>query len=205
MISTSLKSLDEIRTGSLISLPRHITARAWIEAWSSACVGRPLRRPRAATFWNSSQLVVPAVADLDHARRRQRLCADQVALPRRRPDLRPAAVRLLHPLPGGAPAHGASRSAISASPAPSAGWSWSTSSTALPSPRSSSATSTSACPTSSSRRPRSTAPASSASSGASSCRCRRPSSWSRVIWQFTQIWNDFLFGVAFTGRRHAAR
>jgi glucose/mannose transport system permease protein len=26
-----------------------------------------------------------------------------------------------------------------------------------------------------------------------------------VIWQFTQIWNDFLFGVAFIHRRSAAR
>ena len=30
MISTSLKSLDEIRTGSLISLPKSITTEAWV-------------------------------------------------------------------------------------------------------------------------------------------------------------------------------
>ena len=35
-------------------------------------------------FWNSIKMVVPAVADLDAARRAQRLRADQVALPRRR-------------------------------------------------------------------------------------------------------------------------
>ena len=37
MVMTSIKSLDEIRTGDLISLPREVTFEAWRTAWSSAC------------------------------------------------------------------------------------------------------------------------------------------------------------------------
>ena len=36
MITTSLKSLEEIKTGSLVSLPRDITIDAWSVAWSKA-------------------------------------------------------------------------------------------------------------------------------------------------------------------------
>ena len=36
MITTSLKSLEEIRTGSLVALPRNITFEAWGPAWASA-------------------------------------------------------------------------------------------------------------------------------------------------------------------------
>ena len=36
MVTTSLKSLEEIRTGSLLALPRDITFQPWAEAWSSA-------------------------------------------------------------------------------------------------------------------------------------------------------------------------
>jgi glucose/mannose transport system permease protein len=39
MVSTSLKSLDEIRRSSLLSLPQAITFEAWAKAWASACVG----------------------------------------------------------------------------------------------------------------------------------------------------------------------
>ena len=39
MLTTSLKSLEEIRTGSLLALPREITFAPWAEAWSSACAG----------------------------------------------------------------------------------------------------------------------------------------------------------------------
>ena len=37
MLTTSLKSLDEIRTGDLISLPRELTLDAWRTAWSGRC------------------------------------------------------------------------------------------------------------------------------------------------------------------------
>lgn len=60
MVSTSLKSLAEIRTGSLISLPREVTFDAWAKAWSSACVG--VRCNGVEPYmWNSVLMVVPAV------------------------------------------------------------------------------------------------------------------------------------------------
>jgi len=61
MITTSLKSLDEIRTGSLVALPREITFEPWATAWSSACTGIQCEGLRPY-FWNSVLLVVPAVA-----------------------------------------------------------------------------------------------------------------------------------------------
>ncbi len=61
MISTSLKSLAEIRTGSFIALPREVTFDAWGKAWNSACVG--VRCNGLAPYmWNSVAMVVPAVA-----------------------------------------------------------------------------------------------------------------------------------------------
>jgi glucose/mannose transport system permease protein len=61
MVTTSLKSLEEIRTGSLVALPREITLDAWINAWSGACIGIQCEGLRPY-FWNSILLVVPAVA-----------------------------------------------------------------------------------------------------------------------------------------------
>ena len=60
MITTSLKNLEEIRTGSLMSLPREITLTAWSTAWSSACTGIQCEGLRPY-FWNSVLLAVPAV------------------------------------------------------------------------------------------------------------------------------------------------
>jgi glucose/mannose transport system permease protein len=60
MITTSLKSLEEIRTGSLLSLPRNITFDAWSTAWSKACTGIQCEGLRPY-FWNSILLSVPAV------------------------------------------------------------------------------------------------------------------------------------------------
>jgi|TARA_B100002019_G_scaffold87378_1_gene75736 glucose/mannose transport system permease protein len=60
MITTSLKSLEEIRTGSLIDLPREITFDAWKTAWSSACTGIQCEGLKPF-FWNSVLLAVPAV------------------------------------------------------------------------------------------------------------------------------------------------
>lgn len=60
MVSTSLKSLTEIRTGSFIALPREVTFDAWGKAWNSACVG--VRCNGLAPYiWNSVMMVVPAV------------------------------------------------------------------------------------------------------------------------------------------------
>jgi glucose/mannose transport system permease protein len=60
MVTTSLKSLDEIRTGSLVALPREVTFDAWKTAWSSACTGIQCEGLQPY-FWNSVLLAVPAV------------------------------------------------------------------------------------------------------------------------------------------------
>ena len=60
MVTTSLKSLDEIRSGSLVALPRDITFEAWRTAWSGACTGIQCEVLRPY-FWNSVLLAVPAV------------------------------------------------------------------------------------------------------------------------------------------------
>ncbi len=56
MVVTSLKSLDEIRTGSLLGIPKEFDFSAWKTAWSGVqCEGlRPY-------FWNSVLIAVPAV------------------------------------------------------------------------------------------------------------------------------------------------
>jgi glucose/mannose transport system permease protein len=60
MVTTSLKSLEEIRTGSLVALPREVTFEAWRTAWASACTGIQCEGLRPY-FWNSVQLAIPAV------------------------------------------------------------------------------------------------------------------------------------------------
>ncbi|MTI01290.1 carbohydrate ABC transporter permease [Roseibium sp. RKSG952] len=61
MLTTSLKSLEEIRTGSLMSLPREVSLDAWKTAWSGACTGIQCEGLRPY-FWNSVLIAVPAVA-----------------------------------------------------------------------------------------------------------------------------------------------
>ncbi|EBA01886.1 Binding-protein-dependent transport systems inner membrane component [Rhodobacterales bacterium HTCC2150] len=61
MLTTSLKSLDEIRTGDLISLPREVTLDAWRTAWSGACTGIQCEGMRPY-FWNSMLIAIPGVA-----------------------------------------------------------------------------------------------------------------------------------------------
>lgn len=61
MVVTSLKSLAEIRSGSLLSLPRKIELTSWATAWGSACIGVSCDGLKPY-FWNSILLAVPAVA-----------------------------------------------------------------------------------------------------------------------------------------------
>lgn len=61
MLTTSLKSLEEIRTGDLIALPREVTFAAWGTAWSEACTGIQCEGVRPF-FWNSVLIALPAVA-----------------------------------------------------------------------------------------------------------------------------------------------
>jgi len=60
MLSTSVKTLDDIRGGNLIALPAEITFEAWAKAWSGACTGVNCSGLKG-NFWNSVSFVVPAV------------------------------------------------------------------------------------------------------------------------------------------------
>lgn len=60
MIFTSLKSMDDIRTGNLISLPGEISFDAWKSAWDSACIGVTCEGIKGY-FWNSIKITAPAV------------------------------------------------------------------------------------------------------------------------------------------------
>jgi glucose/mannose transport system permease protein len=60
MITTSLKSLDEIRTSNLLALPMAPTTAAWGKAWDSACTGVDCGG-LAPFFWNSLKMTIPAV------------------------------------------------------------------------------------------------------------------------------------------------
>jgi len=60
MVTTSLKTLDEIRAGNMLSLPGSITLEAWTKAWGSACTGVDCSGLKG-NFMNSVRFVVPAV------------------------------------------------------------------------------------------------------------------------------------------------
>src|SRR5215475_1380517 len=60
MATTSLKTLDDIRAGNLVSLPREISLDAWVKAWGSACTG-VFCGGLKGNFMNSVNFVVPAV------------------------------------------------------------------------------------------------------------------------------------------------
>ncbi len=60
MIATALKPLEEIRTGTLISLPRELTLEPALRAWDSACVGVRCEGLKPYV-WNSMAMVIPAV------------------------------------------------------------------------------------------------------------------------------------------------
>ena len=60
MAMTSVKTLDDIRQGNLLELPRELTVDAWVSAWSSACIGVKCNGI-SGYFWNSVRMVVPAV------------------------------------------------------------------------------------------------------------------------------------------------
>jgi glucose/mannose transport system permease protein len=59
MVSTSLKSMDEIRLGNLFAWPAAASLDAWAMAWSSACTGLECRGIRVG-FWNSVAIAVPS-------------------------------------------------------------------------------------------------------------------------------------------------
>ena len=60
MVITSLKDLDEIRSGTLLSMPQSLNFDSWDKAWGSACTGVTCEGLKGY-FWNSVLIVVPAV------------------------------------------------------------------------------------------------------------------------------------------------
>jgi len=60
MVITSIKTMNDIRTGHLIAWPREVTLEAWIKAWSTAAIGATGKGMRTY-FWNSVQMVIPSV------------------------------------------------------------------------------------------------------------------------------------------------
>ncbi len=60
MLATSLKDAEQIRAGNLLSLPSALNFDAWSLAWSSACTGVDCRGLRPF-FWNSVSMALPAV------------------------------------------------------------------------------------------------------------------------------------------------
>jgi glucose/mannose transport system permease protein len=60
MLVTSLKDAEEIRQNSLVSLPGSLNFEAWRLAWDSACTGAQCSGLEPY-FWNSVWMAVPAV------------------------------------------------------------------------------------------------------------------------------------------------
>jgi glucose/mannose transport system permease protein len=61
MVVTSLKDAEQLRVGHLLSLPTAPSLAAWSKAWNSACTGVQCEGLKPF-FWNSVLMVVPAVA-----------------------------------------------------------------------------------------------------------------------------------------------
>ena len=60
MLSTSFKGIEEIRSGNILALPTSLNGSAWTKAWSSACTGGDCYG-LAPYFWNSMRIVLPAL------------------------------------------------------------------------------------------------------------------------------------------------
>jgi len=60
MLSTSFKGIEEIRSGNILALPSSLNGSAWTKAWSSACTGGDCYG-LAPYFWNSMRIVLPAL------------------------------------------------------------------------------------------------------------------------------------------------
>jgi len=60
MVMTSLKPLDEVTGGNMFYWPHDLTFAPWAEAWGTTCVGLTCAGIKGY-FWNSIKMVVPAV------------------------------------------------------------------------------------------------------------------------------------------------
>jgi glucose/mannose transport system permease protein len=61
MVTTSFKTLTEIQDGNMLALPRAPTIEPWLAAWGTTCVGLTCQGIKGF-FGNSLLMVVPAVA-----------------------------------------------------------------------------------------------------------------------------------------------
>ena len=60
MLVTSFKDAEQLRVGNLLSLPASLNFDAWGKAWGSACTGVQCEGLQPF-FWNSVAMVIPAV------------------------------------------------------------------------------------------------------------------------------------------------
>jgi glucose/mannose transport system permease protein len=60
MIVTSLKGMPEIRLGNIFAPPLEITFEPWVKAWGEACTGLTCKG-LSIGFWNSVTITVPSV------------------------------------------------------------------------------------------------------------------------------------------------
>jgi glucose/mannose transport system permease protein len=60
MVITSMKSMNEFRTGNIFALPMQPTAEYWVKAWSTACTGRDCNG-LAPGFFNSVKITALSV------------------------------------------------------------------------------------------------------------------------------------------------
>jgi glucose/mannose transport system permease protein len=61
MVTTSFKTLDEIRDGNMLALPAAPTIEPWLAAWGTTCIGLSCEGIKGY-FANSLMMVAPAVA-----------------------------------------------------------------------------------------------------------------------------------------------
>lgn len=60
MVVTSLKGMPEIRLGNVFSPPVEVTFQPWVKAWSEACTGLTCNG-LSTGFWNSVRITIPSV------------------------------------------------------------------------------------------------------------------------------------------------
>ena len=60
MLVTSFKTMDEIQNGNMLALPSAPTFEPWVKAWGETCVGLTCAGIKGY-FWNSLKMVIPAV------------------------------------------------------------------------------------------------------------------------------------------------
>lgn len=60
MIVTSLKGMPEIRLGNIFSPPLEVTFAPWVKAWGEACTGLKCEG-LSIGFWNSVRITIPSV------------------------------------------------------------------------------------------------------------------------------------------------